>query len=117
LPYQTLAFLVRGIPHAEAIAADFSTLGNLLDAPQNRAHRSRDRLLLRDALVVLDGRRAGVSHRDTAVVIFGVKRVRDDWSARGGWLKERMRRALSKGEKLRDGGYRRALEGACRFRS
>jgi hypothetical protein len=48
-------------------------------------------------------------------VIFGIKRVREDWCARGGWLKERMRRALNKGEELRDGGYRRALEEACRF--
>jgi hypothetical protein len=72
-------------------------------------------MLLRDAVVALDGRGAGASHRDTAEVIFGIKRVREDWSARGGWLKERMRRALNKGEELRDGGYRRALEEACRF--
>jgi hypothetical protein len=78
-------------------------------------HRSRDRLLFRDALIALDGRRVGASHRDTAEVICGIKRVREDWSSRGGWLKERMRRALARGEELRDGGYRRALEGACRF--
>ena len=59
-------------------------------------HRSRDRLLFRDAIIALDGRCAGASHRDTAEVIFGIKRVREDWSARGGWLKEPMRRALAK---------------------
>jgi hypothetical protein len=72
-------------------------------------------MLFRDATVALDGRDAGASHREAAEVIFGTKRVRADWSARGGWLKERMRRALAKGEELRDGGYRRALDGACRF--
>jgi hypothetical protein len=45
----------------------------------------------------------------------GRERVREAWSGRGGWLKERMRRAVAIGEKLRDGGYRRALEGSCRF--
>jgi hypothetical protein len=71
-------------------------------------------LFLRDALVALDGRHVGAGHRDTAEVICGIKRVREEWSGRGGWLKERMRRALAKGEELRDGGYRRYLEDACR---
>jgi hypothetical protein len=78
-------------------------------------HRSRDRLLLRDALVALDGRRASANHREVAELIFGMERVREAWSGRGGWLKERMRRALATGEKLRDGGYLRVLEGSCRF--
>jgi len=67
--------------------------------------------------VALDGRRSGVSHRDVATVIFGIEHVREAWSGGGGWLKERMRRALAAGEELRDGGYRRALEGSCRFKS
>jgi hypothetical protein len=92
-----------------------SAPSHILHSPRGYVHRSRDRLLFRDALIALDGREAGASHRDTAVVIVGIRRVREDWSARGGWLKERLRRALAKGEQLRDGGYRRALEGACRF--
>jgi hypothetical protein len=108
-------FLVGGIPDPSRLATHFTTLATLLRSPHSRTRRSRDRLLFRDALVALDGRRAGASHRDIAEVIFGTKRVREDWSSRGGWLKERMRRALAKGEELRDGGYRRALEAACRF--
>jgi hypothetical protein len=76
---------------------------------------SRNRLVLRNALVALDGRHLGASHRDIAEVILGRERVREAWSGRGGWLKERMRRAVAIGEELRDGGYRRALEGSCRF--
>ena len=108
-------FLVAGLPSPSTLAVDFATLDVLLRSPRSRVHRSRDRLLLRDAIVALDGRDAGAGHRESAEVIFGITRVRADWSARGGWLKERMRRALAKGEELRDGGYRRALDGACRF--
>ncbi len=108
-------FLIAGLPAPSKLAADFATLDRLLQCPRSRVHRSRDRLLLRDAIVSLDGRDAGGSHREAAEVIFGIKRVRADWSARGGWMKERMRRALAKGEEMRDGGYRRALDGACRL--
>jgi hypothetical protein len=109
-------FLLRGIPDAAKFAADFGRVDALLGAPRSRTHRSRHRLLRRDALVALDGRRAGVSHRDVATVIFGIEHVLQAWSGGGGWLKERMRRALAAGEELRDGGYRRALEGSWRFR-
>jgi hypothetical protein len=108
-------FLLRGIPDPTKLAADFATLDSLLHGPRSRVHRSHHRLLLRDALVALDARCIGASHRDAAELIFGVEGVRNTWSGRGGWLKERMRRALATGEKLRDGGYRRALEGSCRF--
>ena len=110
-------FLLRGIPDPMMLASDFLRVDVLLRAPQSRTRRSRHRLLLRDALVALDGRRSGVSHRDVATVIFGIEHVREAWSGGGGWLKERMRRALAAGEELRDGGYRRALEGSCRFKS
>ena len=108
-------FLVRGIPDATKLAADFATFDTLLHVPRSRVHRSHHRLLLRDALVALDARCVGASHRDAAQLIFGLESVREVWSGRGGWLKERMRRALAIGEKLRDGGYRRGLEGSCSF--
>jgi hypothetical protein len=108
-------FLLRGIPDATKLAADFATFGVLLHAPMQRGHRSHHRLLLRDALVALDARCIGASHRDVAELIFGGERVREAWSGRGGWLKERVRRAIATGEMLRDGGYRGALEGSCRF--
>jgi hypothetical protein len=108
-------FLLKRIPNATKLAADFATLGALLNMPRSTVHRSHHRLLLRDALVALDARCVGASHRDVAELIFGVESVRDAWSGRGGWLKERMRRALATGEKLRDGGYCEALEGSCRF--
>ena len=109
------SFLLRGIPDTAKLAADFATFDALLHVPRSMVHRSHHRLLLRDALIALDARCVGASHRDVAELIFGVESVRDAWSGRGGWLKERMRRALALGEKLRDVGYRGGLGGSCRF--
>lgn len=78
--------------------------------------RTRDQELFRDAFVALDGRAAGASHREVAECIVGVKRVQQEWSGRGGSLKERVRRALAKGEELREGGYLKLVERACRFK-
>lgn len=114
-PVDTI-FLVSGMPEPGATAAAFTMLDTLARSPRRNVCRSRERLLLRDALVALDGRRVGASHRETAEVILGSKRAHEEWSSKGGWLKERMRRALARGEELCDGGYRRALQGACRFR-
>ena len=74
-------------------------------------------MLIRDAFIAVDGRAAGASHREVAEVIIGHKRVREEWSARGGWMKERMRRALAKGEALCGGGHWKPIEQACRFAS
>jgi hypothetical protein len=110
-----LTFQIDGLSKAYLAADILRALSDLLESPPRRSKVSSKRLLLRDALVALDARSAGASHREAAEVIFGVKRVREDWSSQGGWLKERMRRALAKGEELRDGGYRKLLHQACRF--
>jgi hypothetical protein len=72
-------------------------------------------VLIRDALVAVDGREAGASHREVAEVIVGHKRVREEWSARGGWLKGRMGRALAVGQALCGGSHRKYIEQAYRF--
>ncbi len=108
-------FLLRGIPKPKHVASDFAILSALVHWPRHKIHRSRKRLFFRDALVALDGQRAGASYRETAEVIFGMKRVREDWSHRSGWLKERMRRALAKGQEFSDGGYQKSLQRVCRF--
>ena len=58
---------------------------------------------LRDALITLDGRRAGASYREIATVLYGAKTVAEDWHK---GLKERMHRHFKRGAKLSDGGYR-----------
>lgn len=77
--------------------------------------RTRSQVLVRDALIAFDGRAAGASHREVAEVIVGHKRVREEWSARGGWLKGRMGRALAVGQALCGGGHGKYIEQAYRF--
>jgi hypothetical protein len=97
-------------------AAILATIPELMTMRPRWIRRTRDQELFRDAFVALDGRSVGASHREVAEFIVGVKRVKHEWSGRGGWLKERMRRALDKGQELRDGGYRKLVEQACRFK-
>jgi hypothetical protein len=102
--------LLRGIPNPDLAARDLGILGNLIFNPNHDPHNSRDLLFLRDALVALDGRCVGASYREIAIVIYGWQKVRAAWSSRSRWMKDRMCRALARGEHLRDGGYRKLLE-------
>jgi hypothetical protein len=58
---------------------------------------------LRDALITLDGRRAGASHKEIAVLIYGAEDVAAGW---GIGLRQRMQRHYSRGVALVAGGYR-----------
>jgi hypothetical protein len=66
---------------------------------------------LRDALIALDGHRAGATHREIAVMIYGRERVDRDWPDRG--LRLRVYRAIGRGERLCNGGYRELLRRGC----
>jgi hypothetical protein len=61
----------------------------------------------RDALIALDCYHAGLTLRETAVVIYGRQRVHRDWPGKG--LRDRMRRCRQRGRALCDGGYRDLL--------
>jgi hypothetical protein len=100
---------------AKDAAARLAWYGDLFAMNARWNKRTRSQLLVRDALIAVDGRDAGAGHREVAEVSVGRKRVREEWSARGGWLKERMRRALAVGEALCDGGHWTYIERACRF--
>jgi len=103
-------FLLHGIPEPRTVAAHLTTLAALVAHPNHQLHCAREPLLLREALVALDGRCVGASYREMAAVLYGVKRARAEWCAVSRAMKDRMRRALAKGERLRDGGYRKLLE-------
>jgi hypothetical protein len=62
---------------------------------------------LRDALIALDCYRAGLTLRETAVVIYGRQRVDCDWPGKG--LRDRMRRSRQRGLALCNAGYRDLL--------
>ena len=58
---------------------------------------------LRDALIAIDCYRAGLTLRETAVVIYGRQRVDRDWPGKG--LRDRMRRSRQRGLALCNGAY------------
>ena len=62
---------------------------------------------LRDAIIALDGRAAGASHREVASVIYGQAKVESQWGPAG--LRDLVRRDLDRGLKLAMGGYRDVL--------
>lgn len=63
----------------------------------------------RDALIALDAHCYGASHREVAVMIFGLDKVEAEWVADGCDLKDYVRRCRSRGVRLMQGGYRRLL--------
>lgn len=70
---------------------------------------TRKALGLRNALVALDANEAGLSYRQTASLIYGAERAACAWSGPSLSMKSEMARLLSKGRRLRDGGYREML--------
>ena len=102
-----LTFLVRGIGAIGRACDQFDLLRRILSparAPSSALPRWTTRTQnLRDALITLDGRRAGASYREIATVLYGAKTVAEDWHK---GLKERMHRHFKRGAKLSDGGYR-----------
>jgi hypothetical protein len=58
---------------------------------------------LRDALIAIDCYRAGLTLRETAVVIYGRQRVDRDWPGKG--LRDRMRRSRQRGLALCNSAY------------
>jgi hypothetical protein len=64
-------------------------------------------LWLHDALIALDGHCAGATLRQIAAVIYGRRRVEEDWPGKG--LRQRVRRARERGLALCHGGYRDLL--------
>jgi hypothetical protein len=65
---------------------------------------------LRLLLQVLDGDLDGATQRDIAIALFGVPRVKADWAARNGNLRDRVRRAIRRARWLMDGGYLHLLK-------
>ena len=61
------------------------------------------------ALMAYDVTRMGGSLKDVAAALYGSDRVAEDWHAESRYLKERARRARSKGEAFVDGEYKALL--------
>lgn len=69
--------------------------------------RRMDRWLL--ALRTFDALRAGASHREVAIALFGRALVTAEWGSRTDSLKSRVRRLMKLASHLADGGYNNLL--------
>ena len=96
--------LIRALPVLK-------TLSSILigQSGKRRPLRTSSRARFRDALVAIDGLRTGATLRDTAIVLYGHKRVSEDWSAASRWMKDHIRRDRDRGLRLMEGEYRNLL--------
>ena len=92
------------------IALAHLVLGRRLTIPPDRPGQV-ERIKLRDAVIALDGERAGASRRQIASVIHGPARVAEDWTDPSGRLKAVTKRDVLRGRRLVSGGYRDLVSG------
>ena len=104
-----LTLLVRGLTAVDSAFDHLAALRRILRTPSRQIAGPRwtaTMLKLRDALVTLDGRMAGASYREIAIVLYGLDYVERNW-----WtgLKECMRRHFLRGLLFSTGRYRDLL--------
>jgi Uncharacterized conserved protein (DUF2285) len=107
-PFQQGNDIAFMIDHGQALGSVermARALRHMQDPPVWTAHR----LSLRDALIAFDGTNAGLRYRDIARQLLGDARVEKEWGGGCTVLKDRIRRAVKRGEKLVGGGYRALL--------
>ena len=105
-----LTFQIAGIKALPYSGRSILNLPDMLTGRPRKFNRSRRRLLLREAVIALDGRTAGATYQDVAVVIAGAESARAAWRSSDHSLKDRMRRALKAGMRFRNGGYRTLIK-------
>lgn len=66
--------------------------------------------LLRNGLICLDAKDAGLNLRHAAEIIYGKKRVNEEWTPHRRDMKDKVRAWWHSAIKLRDGGYRALLQ-------
>jgi hypothetical protein len=97
-------------PRRAAIAA-FNRLaqGRFSAGPSRPEARPSARLAL--VLRALDGHLAGASQQQIAISLFGPRRVEREWRNPAGYLRDRVRRAISRGRRMMTSGYLELLRG------
>ena len=95
-------------PRLAAVAA-FNRLsqGRFNAGPSEALASPRLPLVLR----ALDGHLAGASQQQIAIFLFGQRRVEREWREPGSYLRDRVRRAISRGRHMMTSGYLELLRG------
>ena len=105
-----LTFQIAGLRALPGAGRSILSLPDLLASRPRTLNRSRRQLLLREALIALDGRAAGATYREVAAVVVGAESARAAWKNSDQSLEDRMRRALKAGMAIRNGRYRTLIE-------
>jgi hypothetical protein len=79
---------------------------------QQPARWTKATQILRNGVIALDCLRAGMSQREIAALLYGVRTVSEEWGVDGSSLRASLRYVIRKAEGLRDGGYLIELLGA-----
>jgi hypothetical protein len=97
-------------PRLAAVAA-FNRLsrGRCVAGPSGPGALASARLAV--VLRALDGHLAGASQRQIAMSLFGEGRVKREWRDPGGYLRDRVRRAIGRGRHMMASGYLELLRG------
>jgi hypothetical protein len=104
-----VSFLVRGLGALRQASDHLATLRRILSPASERSAPPRwtpTTRKLRDALLALDGRAAGASYYEVAIVRYGIEYVERNWRT---GLKRSMRHHLRRGIELSRDGYRDLL--------
>ena len=105
-----LTFQIAGMRALPDAGRSILSLPDILTSRPRKFNRSRRQLLLRGALIALDGRAAGATYREVAVVFVGAESARAAWKNSDQSLKDRKRRALKAGMAFRNGRYQTLIE-------
>jgi hypothetical protein len=104
-----VTFHIDRLANAKSAGALLIAFSELLATDPRRIAASVSRLLLRNALIAVDGRLCGASYRDIADVAFGGACAAKAWSSESRAMKDHIIRASKKGAEMLDGGYRQLL--------
>ena len=97
-------------PRLEAVAAFNRLAQGRFNAGSSRPEtRASARLAL--VLRALDGHLAGASRQQIAISLFGQRRVEREWRDPGGFIRDRVRRAVARGRHIMTSGYLDLLRG------
>lgn len=102
-----MRIVIDGIDNLSERLKVFEKAKRLFDqGGDGRAPRwSRTSKALRNALVALDADMAGLSHFETATLLYGREFAAKSWSSESDALRQEIYRARKRGRHLRDGGY------------
>jgi len=110
-----IRIILEGLRHLDRDIASLSAFAQLVHGVSRRTVHGRpgpvEAIKLRDALIALDGERAGASRREIATVIYGAERVAEEWNEPSGRLKAVIKRDALRGRRIVAGGYLKLVAG------